>query len=187
MTTNLEKYKNDLEKLIDLGATMSFDLEGRSRLEQGILKPEEKKLLDELNLNEIFEREYQKWYTEASSVIRQLVPDRLAEFQELYKGDGKRKEIKLETYHIQDWLNGVRSGSDSTKKQKHYDDFAVVTMRFRTQYSILKAVRSRFDSSLHDMRQFIQADLFDSELDAAKELVKFGFLRSAGAVAGVVL
>jgi hypothetical protein len=60
-------------------------------------------------------------------------------------------------------------------------------MRFRTQHSILKAVRSRFESSLHDIRQFIQADLFVSELDAAKELVKFGFLRAAGAVAGVVL
>lgn len=33
----------------------------------------------------------------------------------------------------------------------------------------------------------VQADLFDSELDAAKELHKRGFLRAAGAVAGVVL
>lgn len=138
MTTNLEKYKNDLEKLIDLGETMSFDLEGRSRLEQGILTPEEKMMLEKPNLSKIVEREYQMWYTEASSVIRQLVPDRLAEFQELYKGDGKRKETKLETYHIQDWLNGVRSGLDTTKKQKHYDDFAVVTMRFRTQHSIYR-------------------------------------------------
>ena len=31
------------------------------------------------------------------------------------------------------------------------------------------------------------ADLFDSELDAASELAKKGFLRAAGAVAGVVL
>ena len=33
----------------------------------------------------------------------------------------------------------------------------------------------------------MQADLFDSELEAAKALVKHGFLRAAGAVAGVVM
>ena len=33
----------------------------------------------------------------------------------------------------------------------------------------------------------VQADLFDSELDVARELTTNGFLRAAGAVAGVVL
>ena len=60
-------------------------------------------------------------------------------------------------------------------------------MRFGTQLSILQAVRTRFESSLHDIRQLVQADLFDSELDAARELLKSGFLRAAGAVAGVVI
>ena len=33
----------------------------------------------------------------------------------------------------------------------------------------------------------MQADLFDSEIDAARELLKNKFLRAAGAIAGVVL
>jgi hypothetical protein len=33
----------------------------------------------------------------------------------------------------------------------------------------------------------VQADLFDSELEAASELAKRGFTRAAGAIAGVVL
>jgi len=33
----------------------------------------------------------------------------------------------------------------------------------------------------------VKADLFDSELDSAKELAQKGFLRDAGAIAGVVL
>jgi hypothetical protein len=33
----------------------------------------------------------------------------------------------------------------------------------------------------------VQADLFDSELAAARELLKKGFLRGAGVIAGVVL
>jgi hypothetical protein len=60
-------------------------------------------------------------------------------------------------------------------------------MRFSTQLKILKAVSGRFESSLFDIRQLVQADLFDSELDAARALVKHGFLRAAGAMAGVVL
>ena len=53
--------------------------------------------------------------------------------------------------------------------------------------NIVRSVRERFRSSLFDIRQLAQADLFDSELDAAKELAKKGFTRAAGAVAGVVL
>lgn len=60
-------------------------------------------------------------------------------------------------------------------------------MRFKTQLGILKAVENRFESSLFDIKQLVQADLFDSELDTSRELAKHGFLRAAGAVAGVVL
>ncbi len=55
------------------------------------------------------------------------------------------------------------------------------------QLSILMSIKSRFESSLFDIKQILQADLFDSELSAAKELVKNGFLRGAGAMTGVVL
>jgi hypothetical protein len=48
-------------------------------------------------------------------------------------------------------------------------------------------VKTRFESSLFDIRQLVQADLFDSELDAARELGKHKFTRAAGALAGVVL
>ena len=53
--------------------------------------------------------------------------------------------------------------------------------------AILKSAKGRFESSLFDIRQLVQADLFDSELDAARELLKNKFVRAAGAIAGVVL
>ena len=59
--------------------------------------------------------------------------------------------------------------------------------RFKQQVSIVQGIQERFRSSLFDIRQMAQADLFDSELDAAKELAKNKFTRSAGALAGVVL
>ena len=37
------------------------------------------------------------------------------------------------------------------------------------------------------MVEIVQADLFDNELDAAQELNRKGFVRGAGAIAGVVL
>ena len=40
---------------------------------------------------------------------------------------------------------------------------------------------------LFDIKQLVQADIFDSELEAARELLKHKFVRAAGAIAGVVL
>jgi hypothetical protein len=138
-------------------------------------------------LDGTFEREYQRWYTEACAVLRQILPDRLAEFQQLYKSEPKRKSIDITTYSIQDWLGGVRAADNSYTGKKAFDDFACVAMRFNTQFQILNAAEARFESSLFEIRQLVQADLFDHELDAARELLKNGFLRAAGAVAGVVL
>jgi hypothetical protein len=53
--------------------------------------------------------------------------------------------------------------------------------------NILRSAKARFESSLFDIRQLVQADLFDSELEASKELAKKKFVRAAGALAGVVL
>lgn len=55
-------------------------------------------------------------------------------------------------------------------------------MKARAYPSILKAVESDFESSLYDMKQVIQANLFNSEIEVANELSKSGFLRAAGVV-----
>jgi hypothetical protein len=133
-----------------------------------------------------FEREYQRWYTEAWAFLRQILPDRLAEFEHLYKSDARRMSIDVTTYSIQDWLVGVRAAED-VYNGKLFDDFACMAMRLNTQSQILNAAEARFESSLFEIRQLVQADLFDHELDAARELLKNGFLRAAGAVSGVVL
>ena len=122
---------------------------------------------------------YQRWYSEASVVIQQLIPNRLTEFEQLYKGDGRRKQFDISTFCIQDWLRGLRVAEDGLG-EKRYDDLSVISMQFITQLNILKSVRPRFESSLFDIRQLVQADLFDSEVDAARELVNRGFLRAAG-------
>ena len=50
-----------------------------------------------------------------------------------------------------------------------------------------RAARKVIDSRLRDIRGVVQANLFDSELGAARELLKSGYVRAAGVLAGVVL
>lgn len=186
MPTNLSKYKGDLSELVSLGEAMNTDLSLRALEKEGKLKKD--KELQELKdkFKGSFEKNYQKWYTQSCAVIRQLIPDRIAEFENLYKGEGKRKEINSITYTIQDWLTGVRSSTMYTG-EKYFDDFAIIYMRLNTQLEILKSVEARLESSLFEIRQLVQADLFDSEIDSARELLKCGFLRPAGAISGVIL
>lgn len=181
---NLDKYKEDLVKLIKVGEKMELDLTFRYLADQDQLNGKNKETAKKIE--GCFENDYQRWYTEASVVVKQLIPDRFAEFENLYKGEGRRKDINSATYSIQDWLNGIRSGTNQLG-EKLFDDLAGVTMRFKTQLAILKSVESRFESTLFDIKQLVQADLFDSELDAARELLKHGFYRGAGAISGVVL
>ena len=173
---NIQEFKDDLEAMVRLGQEIRKDLVARHENGEDVATKAVVSL----------EGSYQDWYTEAYVLIKQLLPSRLIEFGQLYKGDGRRKQISSDTFNIQDWLNGVRASTD-VHGRKAFNDFAAVAMRFQTQFAILRSVGRRFDSSLFKIKQLLQADLFDSELDSARELTGRGFLRAAGAVAGVVL
>ena len=184
MSTNLERFRNDVAELKSLGDKMTLDLRFRRMGKTETLAKKYQETAKKVEGS--FERNYQRWYTEACAVIKQLVPDRLPEFIQLYHGDPKGKQSVGNAYSVSDWLNGVRS-CKHLDGSKIFDDFGIVEGRFHTQYEILKAIESRFESSLFDIAQLVRADLFDSELDVARELAKKGFLRGAGAVAGVVI
>lgn len=122
--------------------------------------------------------QYQTWYSKALPVIRQLLPERYAEFQEQYKVE-KRKELTYLTYAISDYLVGITIAS--------IDPWTAFFTRFHHQITILESATSRLDSILADIRAVLQAELFDDEISAAMELFKKNHLRAAGAVTGVVL
>jgi hypothetical protein len=183
MSSNLDRFTADLDKLTSLSDEMLVDLSFQQERTTGSIQKEYEELAKKTAGS--FEKNYQIWYTQACAVVRQLLPGRLTEFVQLYHGDGKRKTIDVTTYHIQDWLNGVRS--QASAGAQIFNDFGVMVMRFQTQVNILRAARSRLESSLFDIAQLTRADLFDSELDAARELLNAGFTRPAGMLAGVVL
>lgn len=184
--TNLERYKRDLAELRKLGGKMDIDLALRLKKQQkNTLSDTEKPLAKEHGGS--FDRDYQRWYTEALAVVRQLLPDRTEEFVSLYQTDPRRKVVDHASFTIQDWLRGLRGSVDASTGERRILDIEAVLGRFMTQTAILEAAERRFESSLFDIRQIVQAELFDSEVMAARELLKSGFLRAAGVVAGVVL
>lgn len=186
MQSNLDKYKADLKKLITKGKLLQVAMEYEcfpDQVEEIYGKAKDgKKLLQDLPS---FGKDYQAWYSEAAAVIKQLLPDRFEDFVRHYQKPKTRKEITSDNYKIEDYLQGLTVTRGWEKTKVVGQDAAIP--QFRQQLAILEAVEARFESTLFDIRQLVQADLFDSELEAARELLKKGFVRASGAVAGVVL
>jgi len=188
MQNNLERYKKDLDKLEKKGGLLLMSIQYECYPEQF----EEAMALEAKTEEYIkslpkFNDSYQAWYSEAIVVIKQLLPDRFSDFEQHYKKPKPRKDITYENYRIEDYLQGLNiTRTRGYEKEKVVSPDAAIP-QFKQQLEILKSVASRFESSLFDIRQLVQADLFDSELEAARDLIKHGFLRGAGAIAGVVL
>ena len=184
---NLERYKDDLEKLIKTGSgllnAMHYKCDPESYRNQirKQLKDKTSEFLDNLPN---FSEEYETWYSEAKALIRQLLPDRLDDFVGYYEKPKARKDITYESYRISDYLIGLQRTLSSGRV---IVSTKAAIPRFTQQLAIVKAIKNRFESSLFDIKQIVQADLFDSELEAAMALVKHGFLRAGGAIAGVVM
>src|SRR5574341_1081037 len=187
MATNLDKYKLDLTDLIRRGDLLHAAIQ--LECHPGETEKELKKILgkDYEKVRKTipdFKREYQAWYSEAYATIKQLLPDRLPDFVKLYEKPKGRKQLQWGNYVIEDYLHGLRV--TNWDKTEAVGPRAAIT-QFYQQVNIVKSLEKRFESTLFDIRQLVQADLFDSELDAAKELHNSGFLRPAGVFAGVVL
>lgn len=177
MESNITRYKEDLQSLIERGTLLLYGLYNEFSSELKLDKAT-KESVNKLS----FKNYYNSWYNESLAVIKQLMPDRLDDFISYYK-QPKRKTFDYETYTISDYLVGL------IKKRGEilvFKPSSIIT-KYEQQFSILKSIESRFKSSLFDIKQLVQADMFDSELAAAKELNKKGFHRAAGAICGVVI
>jgi len=181
MITNLDRYRKDVDRLLQTGTTLAAALYymcSPEEFEETVRKHRGDKTKDYLKGLPKFGTAYQSWYSEAKSLIRQLLPERLNDFVGHYETPKARKVLDYANYRIEDCLIGLVSGNVR-------QDGAI--NHFQQQVEILRSVLRRFESSLFDIKQLVQADLFDSELDAAKELLRQKFVRAAGALAGVVL
>lgn len=190
MISNIDKYKKDLAGLISDGAQLLDAMKYECHPEQ-FEEALNKATKDKAKIRRFkknipsFNDHYQAWYSGSLAVINILLPHRLGDFIRLYEKPRGRKEILYGNYVIEDYLQGL-TVTDSFSKKKIVSPAAAIP-QFQQQLSILKSVQNRFESSLFEIKQLLQGDIFDSELEAAKELNKKGFSRGAGAMAGVVL
>ncbi len=195
MAANVERFGKDLDRLGHEGdlllMAMGNEVDNKN-FEKQVRKPLGSQQFEQLlKMLPKFRDSYEAWYSESLFLLRQLLPDRVTNFRELYEKPKGRKSINRENYVIQDYLQGLQiarpsKGIELLGEPPVYDSSAALP-QFQRQLDILKAAKRRFESSLFDIRQLVQADLFDSEIDAARELLNNKFLRAAGAVAGVVL
>ncbi|MBV7468977.1 hypothetical protein [Aeromonas sp. sif0611] len=190
MASNLDRYKEDFERLesdaVRLQQSFSLLCFGKEEYEAAALKAfGGDKVVVKAHMDAIpdFTRAYQPWYSECLVLIKQLLPDRLNDFVRLYEKPKGRKDIDFENYRIEDALQGLRT----TRNGQVIAEQKSATTHLTQQIAILNSIKRRFESSLYDIRQLVQADLLDSELDVARELLKHKFTRAAGALAGVVL
>lgn len=184
MGFNVEDVKQSLNDLIVRGKRLYHALnyataEKEQKKELEISYKKNGIVLSELPA---FDTSYEVWYSEALQYVKKFIPDRINDFILLYRND-KRKEITAATYTISDAVLGMKlvRGVVIEAEPKN------VLPRLLQQISILSSAIKLIDSVIYSMSFSIRADLFDSELDAASQLLKSGFLRAAGAMCGVVL
>lgn len=179
MSRSRTDIKRELDRLVAQGLLLYFSMVD----ELGKLGDTEKALLKKKKMKlPSFKDEYDTWYSVSMQLVKQVLPDRLDDFVAQYKNE-KRKDIDFLTYTVSDYLIGLQ-----TKRFGSVEvDGSAALPKFEKQRSILASAAAVLDSALVDLQEVLQADLFDSELDAAAELGTRGFIRASGAVAGVVL
>jgi hypothetical protein len=167
--------KEQLKNLIDNGIRMRYDLA------YNYVDADQKKLIEKIGRYD-FKSNYEIWYSEAYAVIKQLLPYRLEDFKSYYKAQ-KRKEVDFLTYCVHDAYIGLVTSRGGQEKCNPY----AAVPKLQGQVKILESILHKYDSLLFDISHIVQYQLFDSELESARELNNKGFYRGAGAVAGVVL
>ncbi|SOC45328.1 hypothetical protein SAMN05892877_1156 [Rhizobium subbaraonis] len=189
MSERTKKFAEELDKLIHDGEMLMWAMEyncNPSHFRKTFLQAldgNEKKLDELLKSLPNFGSEYQGWYSKAQALIKQVIPDRLADFISYFEIPKGRKNIDFQNYMIRDYLQGLRT----TRNGAVIADGSAALPEFRQQVNMVKAARTSLDSTLMDLKGVLQADLFDSEVETADALAKAGYLRAAGAICGVVI
>ena len=190
MSERTKKFADDLERLIIEGDQLYMAMQYACYSEKfkerllRILNEDDAEVKKILATLPDFNEKYQKWYSEAQALIKQVLPDRLSDFVSYYEYPRVRKEITFENYMIRDYLQGLRvtRGGDEV-----IVDSSAAIPEFVQQLNIVKAAMVTLDSVLLDLKAVLQADLFDTEIESSTALAKAGYLRASGAICGVVI
>ncbi|MBT2560181.1 hypothetical protein J7E50_02960 [Pedobacter sp. ISL-68] len=188
MKANFEHHKAEFKKLSSQGTNLFNAMQDEQfpdRMEAHFTKVLKKDYHAFKKTLPSFSHAYQHWYSQAQVLIKLLLPDRLADFIRLYEQPKNRREVRPETYVIEDYLKNITITTGFDKKIVVSPDAAIPV--FQQQLNILNAVEGRFDSILYDIQLHLQAEILDAELASAALLVKNKQFRSAAIICGIVL
>ncbi|NQE05981.1 hypothetical protein C5S32_08935 [ANME-1 cluster archaeon GoMg1] len=179
MRNSLKKITDKVKQLYDRHNEILDYLFQHYWKDSRLLETEEKKsdiLLDvsliqvtpaKKKLSEEFKLDYQDWYSSCCALLeRNYNKERTSEFK-----SGYEKNIKT-----------IISANYITQ----YTEYKFIDS-FRQQASILNALPMYLEHRLSDIELTVASILMDDELLEGEYLLKKGFIRAAGALAGVVL
>ena len=115
--------------------------------------------------------EYETWFSQACLIVEAHLPERAKEFRDLYRSSNPE-------------YGGYRGISSYFYEGKNRELFETELQR---QKGILLAVPSIIELRALEVTALVTANLVENELDEARLLLEHGFIRGAGAVAGVAL
>lgn len=129
-------------------------------------------------------REYLKWYSQAQLLVSKYLPGMEEEFKDLFYSPGEQSsQTDAWFYH------GIRSYLRTTSQWKDYEN--QFRGRFHAdieqQRGILLSIPDTLNIRAMDIAALVTSDLVDGELNESRLLLSHGFVRAAGAVAGVAL
>ena len=188
MIFNKEIIKTELRELGQTGKLILYDV----TISEKKFSDEQQKQVEENDGYREYKKKsssqsssYQKWFSKAYNVVKQILPDRHQEFYSLYKND-KRKEIDFLSYTISDYFLGLVI-TKGWEKIEVVNPFKAFYSKMEIQLTILDSCYDLIDSKLVDIQGILLYELFENELHAAKDLLNKKYNRAAGALAGVTL
>lgn len=174
-----EEFRKELKSLVSDGIdTLNAEVARK--------RPQDK-AKDSVSDDGFVEFKYEKWYTRGLSILQQLAPERIKDFQQLYKLERRKENVDYSTYTISDYLLGLRTKAYGEFVIGELQALEIFSQKFRNQIGIIISLVDKLDSVLSDIKGVLQAELFDTELAAAEELLKNNHIRPAGVLAGVSL
>lgn len=188
--TKKDIIKKDLKELILQGHYVKYyEYEINKKISD-----KEKEVLEKNESYQLFKKKiitsnsaYQSWYSKASQAIKQLQPDRLDEFKRLYIHDKKNlNDISFITYGISDYYLGL-SVTKGWEAKEVVNPFNTFSSKIELQIQILNSCYDTIDSKLMNIEGVLQSELFESELEMAKDLLKKKHTRLSGALSGITL
>ena len=129
---------------------------------------------------EPFEVAYQRWYSRALPLMKQLALDRYIEFQSYYLVDPRYGWYNSGAYVIQDYFRGRESVDED------FDGRPDTVRCFKNQLAILKSVSDRLAWGEMDTADQAERGMQLAFLETARKLMDINE-RAAGALAGTVL